>query len=117
MIAIIVVVVVVAVFGIASVVLFVVAKRRQWNVRASIKRASRRLTGRGDRRSEVDKRKRSGMVAGAGARGANSSSRKGGLAVEVVDEEKGAVERDTSATMRNANRSSWMQRLRGNDWK
>ncbi|KAK0249222.1 hypothetical protein LTS09_015589 [Friedmanniomyces endolithicus] len=44
--AIIVVVVIVALFGIASTILFVVAKRRQWNIRASIRRASRRITGR-----------------------------------------------------------------------
>ncbi|KAF2453757.1 hypothetical protein BDY21DRAFT_260222, partial [Lineolata rhizophorae] len=44
--AIIVVVVVIAVFGIASLVLWYVAKKRQWEVRKSIRRASRRLTGR-----------------------------------------------------------------------
>ncbi|RMX83330.1 hypothetical protein D0869_05387 [Hortaea werneckii] len=45
MIAVIVVVAVVAVFGIASTTLFILAKRRQWNVRARLSRASRRLTG------------------------------------------------------------------------
>ncbi|KAK1056425.1 hypothetical protein LTR74_014903 [Friedmanniomyces endolithicus] len=44
--AIIVVVVIVALFCIASTILFVVAKRRQWDIRASIRRASRRITGR-----------------------------------------------------------------------
>ncbi|EKG11449.1 hypothetical protein MPH_11464 [Macrophomina phaseolina MS6] len=46
MIAIIVVVVVVAVGGIVSTVLFFIAKKRQWEVRKSLKRVSRRLTGR-----------------------------------------------------------------------
>ncbi|KAF2837427.1 hypothetical protein M501DRAFT_937665 [Patellaria atrata CBS 101060] len=46
--AIITVVVVVVVFGIASVILYWLAKKRQWEVRKSIKRASRRLTGRLD---------------------------------------------------------------------
>ncbi|RMY31103.1 hypothetical protein D0866_07526 [Hortaea werneckii] len=45
MIAVIVVVALVAVFGIASTTLFILAKRRQWNVRARLSRASRRLTG------------------------------------------------------------------------
>ncbi|GAB1738159.1 hypothetical protein NU219Hw_g2690t1 [Hortaea werneckii] len=45
MIAVIVVVAVVAIFGIASTTLFILAKRRQWNVRARLSRASRRLTG------------------------------------------------------------------------
>ncbi|RMZ21294.1 hypothetical protein D0859_14697 [Hortaea werneckii] len=45
MIAVIVVVAVVAVFGIASTTLFILAKRRQWHVRARLSRASRRLTG------------------------------------------------------------------------
>ncbi|KAI7333596.1 hypothetical protein KC340_g2787, partial [Hortaea werneckii] len=45
MIAVIVVVAVVAVFGVASTTLFILAKRRQWHVRARLSRASRRLTG------------------------------------------------------------------------
>ncbi|RMY92524.1 hypothetical protein D0862_09463 [Hortaea werneckii] len=46
MIAVIVVVAVVAIFGtVASTTLFILAKRRQWNVRARLSRASRRLTG------------------------------------------------------------------------
>ncbi|KAF2796925.1 hypothetical protein K505DRAFT_236687 [Melanomma pulvis-pyrius CBS 109.77] len=46
--AIIVVAVLVAVGGTASAILFWLAKKRQWNVRQSIRRASRRLTGRSD---------------------------------------------------------------------
>ncbi|KAL9072575.1 MAG: hypothetical protein Q9157_005035 [Trypethelium eluteriae] len=49
--AIIVVVVVVAVLGIASATLFFVAKKRQWEIRKSLKRMSRRLTGRSDART------------------------------------------------------------------
>ncbi|KAF2009583.1 hypothetical protein BU24DRAFT_380079 [Aaosphaeria arxii CBS 175.79] len=48
LIAIIVVAVLVAVAGGASAVLFWLAKKRQWDVRQSLRRASRRLTGRGD---------------------------------------------------------------------
>ncbi|KAF2745364.1 hypothetical protein M011DRAFT_372019, partial [Sporormia fimetaria CBS 119925] len=44
--AIIAVAVVVAVAGIVSAVLFWLAKKRQWDVRQSIRRASRRITGR-----------------------------------------------------------------------
>ncbi|KAF2494926.1 hypothetical protein BU16DRAFT_51211 [Lophium mytilinum] len=44
--AIIVVVVVVVVGGAASATLFYLAKKRQWDVRQSLRRASRRLTGR-----------------------------------------------------------------------
>ncbi|KAF2193931.1 hypothetical protein K469DRAFT_727414 [Zopfia rhizophila CBS 207.26] len=50
--AIITVAVLVAVGGTVSAVLFWLAKKRQWDVRQSIRRASRRLTG----RSEVSKR-------------------------------------------------------------
>ncbi|OCL14934.1 hypothetical protein AOQ84DRAFT_384396 [Glonium stellatum] len=46
--AIITVVVLVVVGGIASVTLFYLAKKRQWDVRQSFRRASRRLTGRSD---------------------------------------------------------------------
>ncbi|OCK77684.1 hypothetical protein K432DRAFT_284058, partial [Lepidopterella palustris CBS 459.81] len=54
LVAIITVVVVVAVLGSASVVLFYLAKKRQWDVRQSLRRASRRLTGRSDV-SKVDR--------------------------------------------------------------
>ncbi|KAF2870283.1 hypothetical protein BDV95DRAFT_595810 [Massariosphaeria phaeospora] len=50
--AIIVVVVLVVVGGAGSAILFWLAKKRQWDVRQSIRRASRRITG----RSEVSKR-------------------------------------------------------------
>ncbi|KAF2735861.1 hypothetical protein EJ04DRAFT_401405, partial [Polyplosphaeria fusca] len=48
LIAIIVVAVIVAVGGTGSAVLFWLAKKRQWDVRQSLRRASRRLTGRSD---------------------------------------------------------------------
>ena len=70
--------------AVASIVLYVVAKRRQWNVRQSIRRASRRLTGRNgnvSRRSEMDKRKRSGIIGGAkpGVKAAHPPGHKRGL--------------------------------------
>ncbi|SMR51174.1 unnamed protein product [Zymoseptoria tritici ST99CH_1E4] len=63
LIAIIVVVVIVVILGAVMTVLFVVAKRRQWNIRQSIQRASRRLTGRGNPKpSAMDRQsKRGGM--------------------------------------------------------
>ena len=50
--------------AVLSIVLFVVAKRRQWKVRESIKRASRRLTGRAVPKRQVNRQKRSGIVTG-----------------------------------------------------
>ncbi|PGH13096.1 hypothetical protein AJ80_06468 [Polytolypa hystricis UAMH7299] len=44
-IAIIVVAIIVAIIGITSAVLFYLAKKRQWEIRASIRRSARRLTG------------------------------------------------------------------------
>lgn len=117
LIAIIVIVVGVAVFGIASIVLFVLAKRRQWNVRASIRRASRRLTGRdpGPKPSEVAaRRKRSGIVAGM----ERGEGRKGGVVVEVRDEvEKGPLGYGVGPVTKKPREGTWVGRLGGNDWK
>ncbi|KAF2279729.1 uncharacterized protein EI97DRAFT_359462, partial [Westerdykella ornata] len=60
LVAIIVVAVVVAVAGTASATLFWLAKKRQWDVRQSIRRASRRLTGRATEPSKRQNR-RTGM--------------------------------------------------------
>ena len=126
LIAIIVVVVAVAVFGIASIVLFVLAKRRQWNVRASIKRASRRLTGRdpGPTPSEVAaKRKRSGVVAGSRSEKRDTGVRsappghKRGLVVEVRDEERGPLDYGTPPVTTKPKENTWAGRLWGNNWK
>ncbi|KAF2259484.1 hypothetical protein CC78DRAFT_548258 [Lojkania enalia] len=56
--AIITVAVVVAVLGIASAVLFWLAKKRQWDVRQSLRRASRRLTGRSTSDAAVKRQNR-----------------------------------------------------------
>ncbi len=118
LIAIIVIVVLVAVFGIASIVLFVLAKKRQWNVRASIKRASRRLTGRdpGPTRKEAEaRRKRSGVV--AGGRGGERMGGKREVTVEVKDEELGPLDYGKAPTTKRPGESGWVGRLWGNDWK
>ena len=143
LIAIIVVVAVVAVFGskwptlktprvhttapltsltVASIVLYVLAKKRQWNVRQSIKRASRRLTGRQDtssRRSEAERRKRSGIVAGSkpGVKAADPPGHKRGVVVEVEDEEKGPLDYGTPPKTKKPREKSRIQRLWGNDWE
>ena len=114
LIAIIVVVVCVAIFGITSIVLFVLAKRRQWNVRASLKRASKRLTAKG--REDAARRKRSGIAAPNGTPrvGGDGRGQKRGTVVEVKDEEGGAVEYGMEPK---AIESSWVKRLWRNDWK
>lgn len=125
LIAIIVIVVGVAVFGIASIVLFVLAKRRQWNVRASIKRASRRLTGRdpGPKPSEIAARKkRSGMVAGTSrSRGEGperETGQKRGVMVAVKDDvEKGPLDYGVGPTTKKPRENTWVGRLWGNNWK
>ncbi|KAF1995384.1 hypothetical protein P154DRAFT_538868 [Amniculicola lignicola CBS 123094] len=57
LIAIIVVAVFVAILGIASAVLFWLAKKRQWDVRQSIRRASRRFTGKSNVASKRENRR------------------------------------------------------------
>ncbi|KAF2091494.1 hypothetical protein K490DRAFT_60933 [Saccharata proteae CBS 121410] len=88
--AIIIVVCVVAVIGIASTVLFFLAKKRQWEVRKSLKRASRRVTHRLDTARRNRRSRRSGvrMVSPSRAgtsRGANRDDR-------VRDVEKGQTQ-------------------------
>lgn len=104
-----------------SITLFILAKKRQWRVRESIKRASRRLTGRavGPRpRSEVDRRKRSGVIAGSGGRKGQRAPpgtplvQQKGTAVsetEMTDLEKG----DGG----NGAAKGWLGKMRGNDWR
>nr|POE75543.1 hypothetical protein CFP56_53655 [Quercus suber] len=108
LIAIIIVVVVVVIFGIASTVLFVLAKRRQWNIRASVARASRRLTGRfgGNKADALAQRRdrRTGIYAG-GARivspprvvAIKPPGHNRGLVVNVHDVEKGPLYSTQSA--------------------
>lgn len=115
---------------VASTVLFVVAKRRQWDVRASFARASRRLTGRGGDGSKTPRTpKKSGFtkqdertVKRDGIRLENRSredarreeGHKRGLVVQVKDLEKG----DGTVRQRTpVQDSAWKSRLFGNDWK
>ncbi|WPH02482.1 Hypothetical protein R9X50_00534600 [Acrodontium crateriforme] len=120
LIAIIVVIVVVAIFGIGSTVLFVVAKRRQWSIRASIRRASRRLTGRlGDSRSKGNADRRShrvGMVplkgAPSGVHAVRPPGQKRGLVINVDDLEKGPLD-----TRSKTSKKAFVEKLWGNDWK
>ncbi|OQO13296.1 hypothetical protein B0A48_01524 [Cryoendolithus antarcticus] len=65
---IIVVVVLVALFGIASTILFVVAKRRSWTIRETLRRGSQRLTGRGPTAPPSSSRKGGVMIADRGSR-------------------------------------------------
>ncbi|OQO04002.1 hypothetical protein B0A48_10645 [Cryoendolithus antarcticus] len=65
---IIVVVVLVALFGIASTILFVIAKRRSWTIRETLRRGSRRLTGRGPTAPPSSSRKGGVMIADRGSR-------------------------------------------------
>lgn len=107
---------------VASVVLFILAKRRQWNVRQSIKRASRRITGRPNppsRKEEAARRKRSGVIAGShpGTRAAYPPGQKRGVVVEVKDVEKGSLDHGTPAQTKKPRENTWFGRLQGNDWK
>ncbi|KAK3642211.1 hypothetical protein LTR56_001190 [Elasticomyces elasticus] len=127
MIAVIVVVVLVAIFGIASTILFVVAKRRQWNIRASIRRASRRLTGRSGApptpRTPGRSNRQTTMNAGRLAsprvdgRHANHPGYKAGPAAVVAerDVEKGGFGIEMSSTKKPKG-GAW-EKLKGNDWK
>ncbi|EON69295.1 hypothetical protein W97_08455 [Coniosporium apollinis CBS 100218] len=94
--AIIAVVVIVAVFGIASVVLFYLAKKRQWEVRKSISRFSRRLTGRTDAARANRQSRRTGVrmasPPGAARNHRERDLEKGKASVAVTD--KGRVPHD-----------------------
>ncbi|EMC99583.1 hypothetical protein BAUCODRAFT_342265 [Baudoinia panamericana UAMH 10762] len=135
MIAIIVVVVIVAVFGIASTILFVLAKRRQWNIRASIARAAERLATpltprfpRTARTPALQMSKRGGgsnrrVTVHAGRFAGSKPTRdedatplkpyghKRGPRVEETD-----IEKNSTASSKLEERS-WTARLMGNDWK
>lgn len=122
---------------VASTALYFIAKRRQWNVRASLARASRRLTGRfvpstsststttkAGAAKEDRARRRTGVrmvsptrrnmgveMAGVGSGGRGRDLEKG-----VVTEVRGvdAVERRQGQRPRE---KSWIARLWGNGWK
>nr|POF20126.1 hypothetical protein CFP56_71748 [Quercus suber] len=121
LIAIIIVVVIVVIFGIASTVLFVLAKRRQWNVRASIGRASRRLTGRfgGDKRDSLAERKdrRTAIYAGGPRKvspprvvAIKPPGHDRGLVVNVQDVEKGPLY-DTRSADSGSSKSTWTSKF------
>ncbi|KAI5369713.1 hypothetical protein Slin15195_G005890 [Septoria linicola] len=115
LIAIIVVVAFVAVFGIASTVLWVLAKRRQWNIRQSIKRASRRFTGRAARDATRDRQsKRAGLQMShiPAQRG-----HKGGIDVRVKDAEKGTTNKPIGDEKSTKQQSGWTEKLWRNDWQ
>lgn len=107
--------------AVASAVLFFVAKRRQWNIRASLARASRRLTGRFGAAAAPGTPRR---ARGTGVRmvspqraGAPAQGRKRGFVVEVTggrDVEKGM--RVDEGRLRPGEKS-WVARLWGNGWK
>ncbi|KAF2825352.1 hypothetical protein CC86DRAFT_325389 [Ophiobolus disseminans] len=59
--AIIVVAVIVVIGGIGSATLWWLAKKRQWDIRQSIRRASRRITGRGNTDNNKQSRRRTGI--------------------------------------------------------
>ncbi|KAK3075668.1 hypothetical protein LTR53_000816 [Teratosphaeriaceae sp. CCFEE 6253] len=126
LIAIIFVVVLVAIFGIASTILFVVAKRRQWNVRASIRRASRRLTGRSGvpqtpRTPGGRSNRRTTVHAGrlASPRSAKPPAySKHAIRLEDRDMEKGGQGPSGRGPPESVRvEKPWAKRLWGNDWK
>ncbi|GIZ39881.1 hypothetical protein CKM354_000324600 [Cercospora kikuchii] len=114
LIAIIVVVAFVAIIGVASTVLWVLAKRRQWNVRQSIKRASRRLTGRAGREGTRERQsKRIGMQMSSNM----ERGHKRGMVVQVND--TGKESRSTSQPDPNQSdmKGKWAEKLWRNDWQ
>lgn len=104
---------------VASTILFVIAKRRQWKVRDSIRRISRRVTGRGvgPSKSDIEKRKRSGAV--MSSRGPEASLVKPHGHKRAVAVEVGNVEPGTLSNVPNEPvvEKRWTQRLWSNDWK
>ncbi|CZT15659.1 uncharacterized protein RCC_12343 [Ramularia collo-cygni] len=114
-IAIIVIVVIVVVLGIASTVLFVLAKRRQWDVRASIKRASRRFTGRGGASQAATDRQSRRVGMQMSDMPIRQGHTKRGPAVAVRDVEKGSnSSSDKNVAHSKKPEGSWLWR---NDWK
>lgn len=106
-----------------SIVLFILAKRRQWNVRASISRASRRLTGRAPKNQAFSQSRdrRTGVYAG-GARKVSPGvvaikppGHKRGLVVDVNDVEKGPLY--STASINDRPKETWTKKLWANGWK
>ncbi|EME50360.1 hypothetical protein DOTSEDRAFT_77383 [Dothistroma septosporum NZE10] len=112
LVAIIIVVVAVVAFGVATTTLWVIAKRRQWTMKQTLKRASKRLTGRGgprqDARDAADerRRRRTGvqMTSREEQRGA-----KRGMVIEIKDQEDVKGERSAGGGLGS--------KLWRNDWK
>ncbi|KXS94169.1 hypothetical protein AC579_605 [Pseudocercospora musae] len=103
LIAICIIVAVVALFGIVTLSLFIIAKRRQWTMRQTLKRASRRLTGRGGQRpAAVDRQSRRAGLAMTAQQG-----HKRGLVIAVKDVEKAG---GTRAPRDSGNWSEWIKR-------
>lgn len=106
---------------VASAALFFIAKRRQWNVRASIARASRRLTGRPVPRSTPGRGgdRRTGMYAGGPPR--LQGYHKRGLVADERKMERKDVEKGTLKALpgmsTEGKKSGWKERIMGNDWK
>lgn len=115
--------------AVASIVLFIVAKRRQWTMRQTLSRASRRLTGRfgqpktpqtataADRRS-----RRTGIRLQSpprpGVKAVYPPGHKRGLVVDVKDPEKGPQPLDGKAPQNTRPReNTWIQKLWGDGWK
>ncbi|EME89382.1 uncharacterized protein MYCFIDRAFT_181527 [Pseudocercospora fijiensis CIRAD86] len=111
LIAICIIVAIVALFGIVTLSLFIVAKRRQWTMRQTLKRASRRLTGRGAQRATAtatDRQSRRG-----GMQMTAQPSRQGhkrGLVIGVNEVEKAGETKPRRAG------GTWVDRLWRNDW-
>jgi hypothetical protein len=114
---------------VASIVLFIVAKRRQWTMRQTLTRASRRLTGRFTQpktpqtASTANRRsRRTGIRMGSpprpGVKAVYPPGHKRGLVVDVKDPEKGPQPLDGRApTNTRPRENTWIQRLWGDGWK
>lgn len=114
---------------VASIVLFIVAKRRQWTMRQTLTRASRRLTGRftqpktpqtasaanrSSRRTGI----RMGSPPRPGVKAVYPPGHKRGLVVDVKDPEKGPQPLDGRApTNTRPRENTWIQKLWGDGWK
>jgi hypothetical protein len=114
---------------VASIVLFIVAKRRQWTMRQTLTRASRRLTGRFTQpktpqtASAANRRsRRTGIRMGSpprpGVKAVYPPGHKRGLVVDVKDPEKGPQPLDGRApTNTRPRENTWIQKLWGDGWK
>lgn len=114
---------------VASIVLFIVAKRRQWTMRQTLTRASRRVTGRFTQpktpqtASAANRRsRRTGIRMGSpprpGVKAVYPPGHKRGLVVDVKDPEKGPQPLDGRApTNTRPRENTWIQRLWGDGWK